>query len=328
MSGFFLIWYFVFLPFVDSAAPNRCLTCTARLWSSSSAGWGSWACPPSPPPSRSPRRNRTGRWSCGDARRTVCQSRDRRAGRSCTPPARAPGSAAGLCGISAGCSCCRRLSLAWCRPPHTPSAGSHTSRTGRSPALPSDTGSGHPRPKRKLGGSGEPIKSFFFTCSFSAFLSLDMLKIILHWLIALIALHWTLNLIQVAETDVVESTLNWEPTCHDGGHARHLNVPHQSQLEFFIRGHFVLIVSWKHKWGVSAQAARAPGRVGPLSQLDATTAVGEKYERCCRCRRHKDSTFVKAADQQKTLVMFPCPETLSSAPSWNPMSMSKITHLF
>lgn len=156
---------FFFLSGICVSSPNSRLTCTARLWSSSSAGWGSWACPPSPPPSRSPRRSRTGRWSCGDARRTACRSRGRRAERSCTPQARAPGSAAGLCGISAGCSCCRRLSLAWCRPPRTPSEGSHISRTGRSPEPPSDTGSGRPRPRRKLGGERKAnfILLYFFT---------------------------------------------------------------------------------------------------------------------------------------------------------------------
>lgn len=186
-NGFFLSVFFclgfVFLLFADSlpllSAPNSRLTCTAHLWSSSSAGWGSWACPPSPPPSRSPRRSRTGRWSCGDARRTACLSRGRRAARSCTPQARAPGSAAGLCGISGGCSCCRRRSLAWCRPPHTPSAGSHISRTGRSPEPPSDTGSGRPQPRRKLGGKRRAnfkgtstfLSYFFLSCSPHALLT-------------------------------------------------------------------------------------------------------------------------------------------------------------
>ena len=127
------------------------LTYTARLWSSSSAGWGSSACPLFPPLSHSPRRNRTGRWFSSGAPRTECPSRGRRAERRCTPPVRAPRSAAGLCGISGGCSCSQRPRLAWCRPRHILTAGSHTSHTGHSPELPSDTGSGHPQKGWKLG---------------------------------------------------------------------------------------------------------------------------------------------------------------------------------
>ena len=173
--------------------PNCRLTYTARLWSSSSAGWGSWACPPSPPLSRSPHRNMMGRWFSSGALRTECQSRDRRAERSCTPLARAPGSAAGLCGISGGYSCCQRLLLAWCRLPHILTAGSHISHTGHSPALPLDTGSGRPQRERKLEEENRDreIKVFDvqrFRCQ----------------------------------------TFNDESsTCHDGGHTWHLDVSHQ-----------------------------------------------------------------------------------------------------
>lgn len=128
---------------------NR-LTYTAHLWSSSSAGWGSWACPPFPPLSRSPRRNMMGRWFSSGARHTECQSRDRRAEQSCTPLARAPGNAVGLYGISGGYSCCQSLLLAWCRPQHILTAGSHISHTIHSPELPSGTGFDHPQKEKKL----------------------------------------------------------------------------------------------------------------------------------------------------------------------------------
>lgn len=135
--------------------PDNCLTYTARLWSSSTAGSGSWACPPSPLLGRSPRRNTTVRWfSCG-VPRTGCRNRDRRAERSCTPPERAPGSAAGLCGTSAGYSRCRTPWLAWCRPRRTLTSGSRISHTSRSPEPPSDTGFDHPQWERRLGGTWE-----------------------------------------------------------------------------------------------------------------------------------------------------------------------------
>lgn len=92
----------------------------------------------------------TGQWFSSGAPHTECQSRDRRAERSCTPLAHAPGSAAGLCGISGGCSCCQRRLLAWYRLQHILTAEIHISRTGRSPELPSDTGFGRPQTELKL----------------------------------------------------------------------------------------------------------------------------------------------------------------------------------
>lgn len=130
--------------------PSCYRTDTAHLLSSSSAGWGSWASPPSPPLSRSPRRSTTGQWFSSSAPHTEVRSMDRRGGRSCTPPARAPGSGVGLGGISDGYSCCQRPPTSWCRPPHIRTAGSRISHTGHSPELPSDTGFGHPKKERKL----------------------------------------------------------------------------------------------------------------------------------------------------------------------------------
>lgn len=91
-----------------------------------------------------------GQWFSSASPHIVCQSRDRRAERSCTPPALAPGSASGLCGISGGYSRCRRLWIAWCRPQHIRTAGSHISRTGHSPELPLDIGFGHPQKQKRL----------------------------------------------------------------------------------------------------------------------------------------------------------------------------------
>lgn len=91
-----------------------------------------------------------GRWFSSAVPRTEGQSKGRRAGRSCTPPARAPGSGAGHGGISAGYSRCQSPPTAWCRPPRSRTAGSRISRTGRSPELPSDTGFGRPKKERKL----------------------------------------------------------------------------------------------------------------------------------------------------------------------------------
>lgn len=121
-------------------------TDTARLLSSSSAGWGSWASPLY----RSPRRSTMGRWFSSAALRTEIRSMDRRVGRSCTPLVRAPGSGVGLGGISDGYSCCQRPPTSWCRLPHIRTAGSRISHTGHSPELPSDTGFGHPKKERKL----------------------------------------------------------------------------------------------------------------------------------------------------------------------------------
>lgn len=134
---------------------------------------------------------------------------DRRGGRSCTPPARAPGSGVGLGGISDGYSCCQRQPTSWCRPPHIQTAGSRISHTGRSPERPSDTGFGHPKKERKL----EVIQRKGHVIQHKQEVQVS---------------HFYINVIVC--------------TCHDGGHAGHLNVPHQIQFQFFVRRHFVLVI--------------------------------------------------------------------------------------
>lgn len=336
---------FVFLLFADSlpllSAPNSRLTCTARLWSSSSAGWGSWACPPSPPPSRSPRRSRTGRWSCGDARRTACLSRGRRAERSCTPQARAPGSAAGLCGISGGCSCCRRRSLAWCRPPRTPSAGSHISRTGRSPEPPSDTGSGRPQPRRKLGGSGEPILKVllhFYPLLFSPVLRMLSLH---HRLpnnnVSMLCIHYI-----HCRTDN-KATLNLEfksSGSWDGRGGRH--VGRRTYLPWWRPCATSQCSSPESTWALRTGTLRTRRKLKSQERFQHTAGIpvfplwtsshvvcafhssnfSSKYLPSASPIIHTYSTFVRDADQQKTLLMFPWTETLSCAPSW----ITTVTH--
>lgn len=131
-------------------ATHSDLTYTAHLWSSSSVGWGSWASQLFPRLSGSPHRSMTGRWFSSGAPHTECQCRDRRAKQSCTPLGHAPGSAAELCGISGGYSCCQFVLPAWCRQQHILTAVSRISRTAHSSVLPSNTGFAHPRTERML----------------------------------------------------------------------------------------------------------------------------------------------------------------------------------
>lgn len=151
-----------------------------------------------------------GRWFSSAAQRTAVRSMDRRVGRSCTPRARAPGSGVGPGGISDGYSCCQSQPTSWCRPPRIRTAGSRISHTGHSPELPSDTGFGHPKKERKL----EVIQRKG--------------HVIQHRQVQ--ASHFCIN-----EYFIV-------CTCHDGGHTRHLNVPHQIQFQFFVGGHFILVI--------------------------------------------------------------------------------------
>lgn len=126
-----------------------CLTCRGRPGGRSSAGGGSWvAAPPSPG------RSRMGRWFSSSSPHTGCWCRGRTGLPGCTPQAPAPESAAGPGGTCAGCTGWSREPV-WCRPARTLIAESHTSRTGRSPVPPSDTGSHHPAAcKMRLRGGG------------------------------------------------------------------------------------------------------------------------------------------------------------------------------
>lgn len=126
------------------------LTCRGRLGGRSSAGGGSSVeYPPSPG------RSRRVRWFSSSFHHTGCWCRDRTGHPGCTPPAPAPGSAAGPGGTCAGCIGWSRAP-AWCRPGRILIAENHTSHTGRSPVLPSGIGSHHPAAwKMRLRGWGE-----------------------------------------------------------------------------------------------------------------------------------------------------------------------------